>query len=269
MTLSSITVYPIKALDPVHLTHVRITTGGILEHDRIWALRGRDGRYINGKSLARIHRLRSRYLLPSTYVTLSFGEEAAEYTYSVEKENEALAEWLERKLEVPVEVVTDADHGFPDDTLASGPTVVSRATLETVASWFPGLSVIDVHRRFRPNLVIDGVPPFWEDHLFAASGSVEFKIGDVTLQGINPCARCVVPTRDPVSGEAQSDFRKLFIERRQATLPPWADRSRFDHFYRLATNTRIDPSEAGKVLHVGDQVRLPAESHASARTQGR
>ncbi len=268
MTLSSITVYPIKALDPVHLTHVRITAGGILEHDRVWALRGRDGRYINGKSLARIHRLRSRYLLPSRYVTLSFGEEAAEYTYSVEKENEALAEWLERKLEIPVEIVADPDRGFPDDNRASGPTVVSLATLETVASWFRGMSVRDVHRRFRPNLVIDGVPPFWEDHLFAASGSVEFRIGDVALHGMNPCARCVVPTRDPVSGEAQDDFRKVFIERREATLPPWADRSRFDHFYRLATNTRIDPSEAGKVLHVGDPVCLAAEAPVSTRTQG-
>jgi hypothetical protein len=45
-----------------------------------------------------------------------------------------------------------------------------------------------------------------------------------------------------------------FIEHRQATLPAWADKSFFDHYYRLATNTRINPSEAGKVLCVGDPV---------------
>jgi len=258
MTLSSITVYPIKSLDPVDVGQVRITPGGILEHDRIWALRDRDGRYINGKSLSRIHLLRSRFLLPGTSVTLAFGEESGEYTFSLDTECQALEEWLQTKLEMPVQVVADPDRGFADDNRATGPTVVSRATLESVASWFPGMSVTDIRRRFRPNLVIDGVPAFWEDRLFAASGSVEFRIGSVTLHGINPCARCVVPTRDPVSGEAYGDFVKTFIERREATLPAWAERSRFNHFYRLATNTRIDPAEAGKTLHVGDPVYWPA-----------
>lgn len=257
MTLASITVYPVKALDPVSLTHACITPGGILEHDRIWAMLGPDGRYINGKNVARVHLLRTRYLLPSAYVTVSYGPEPEEYTFSLEKDRSALISWLERRLEMPVEIRDDPGRGFPDDTRASGPTLISHATLETVASWFRGLTVDDVKRRFRPNLVVSGVPPFWEDQLYGASGSVPFRIGDVTVQGINPCARCVVPTRDPVTGAAENDFMKTFIARRRETLPSWAERSRFDHFYRLCVNTRIDPTEAGKVLRVGDPVEFP------------
>jgi uncharacterized protein YcbX len=218
MTLASITVYPIKALDPVDVGHARITPGGILEHDRIWALRGRDGRFLNGKLFPRIHQLRSRYLLPSTYVTLIYGKETEEYTYVMGREDDVLVKWLERKLEVPIEVVNDTDHGFPDDHRASGPTVVSYATLETVASWFRGLTVEDVRRRFRPNLVISGVPAFWEDHLYSASDPVAFRIGEVTLQGM--IAPDVVPT-EPGRGRA-SAFMKEFIARRRASVPPWA-----------------------------------------------
>jgi hypothetical protein len=257
MTLASITVYPMKALDPVSLNHACITPGGILEHDRIWAMLGPDGRYINGKNVSRVHHLRTRYLLPSKYVTVGYGPDPEEYTFSLGKDRSALASWLERKLEMPVEIRDDGDHGFPDDTRASGPTLISYATLETVASWFRGLSVDDVKRRFRPNLVVTGVPAFWEDHLYGALDAVKFRIGDVAIYGINPCARCVVPTRDPVTGLADRDFMKTFIERRRETLPSWAERSKFDHFYRLCVNTRIDPSEAGKVLRVGDPVEFP------------
>jgi uncharacterized protein YcbX len=112
----------------------------------------------------------------------------------------------------------------------------------------------EVLRRFRPNLVVRGVPAFWEDRLYAAADSVSFRIGDVVLNGQNPCARCVVPTRDPLTGGAYPDFMKTFIERRKATLPPWAPPERFDHFYRLSVNTTIGKGEAGKVLQVGDAV---------------
>ena len=59
------------------------------------------------------------------------------------------------------------------------------------------------------------------------------------MEGTNPCQRCVVPTRDSLTGAASSGFATEFARRRAATLPPWADRRRFDHFYRLTVNTRL------------------------------
>jgi uncharacterized protein len=256
MTLASILVYPVKALDPVSVPSVRITEGGSLEFDRAWALRGADGRFIRGKSSEAIHRIRTRFILPGNYVTLTWGWEPEEYTFRLGEEDEAIAGWLERRLGQPVHLVADPVKGFPDDTDAYGPTVISEATIATVASWFSGVSADDILRRFRPNLVVSGVPAFWEDRLYAASDSVSFRMGDVVMQGQNPCARCVVPTRDPVTGESFPDFMKIFIERRKETLPPWAASARFDHFYRLSVNTTIGKSEAGKKLLVGDAVSI-------------
>ena len=70
----------------------------------------------------------------------------------------------------PVRLVEDAERGFPDDTDSPGPTVVSTATLETVASWFPGLTIEEVRRRFRANLEIGDTEPFWEDRLCGMRG---------------------------------------------------------------------------------------------------
>ncbi|MBK6772560.1 MAG: hypothetical protein IPG78_10635 [Ignavibacteria bacterium] len=66
----------------------------------------------------------------------------------------------------------------------------------------------EARKRFRATVEIDGVPAFWEDHLFSNEGKrIEFKIGDVTLFGISPRARCVVPTRNPETGEVIHAFR--------------------------------------------------------------
>ena len=74
--------------------------------------------------------------------------------------------------------------------------------------------------------------------------------------GANPCQRCIVPTRDPGTGIALEDFKRIFVQRRTQTLPPWANATRFDNAYRLAVNTRMDSQEAGKTLRVGDGVRI-------------
>jgi len=44
--------------------------------------------------------------------------------------------------------------------------------------------------RFRPNVVLDGLPPYAEDHLDTIT------IGSVTLTCVKPCTRCVVTTTD-------------------------------------------------------------------------
>ena len=84
---------------------------------------------------------------------------------------------------------------------------------------------------------------------------MDFQIGEVQFEDGNPCQRCVVPTRDPVTGAVYPAFPEIFARQRQRTLPPWAQRSRFDYFYRLSVNTNIPADQTGKVLHVGDKVK--------------
>jgi uncharacterized protein YcbX len=126
-----------------------------------------------------------------------------------------------------------------------------------VRTWFNFESDAETSARFRANIEVDGGEPFWEDRLFGREGThVEFRIGDVTMHGVNPCQRCVVPSRDPKTGVVTEGFQKIFAERRAATLPAWSEPSRFNHHYRLSANTRIPATEAGKILRVGDPVLL-------------
>jgi uncharacterized protein YcbX len=81
---------------------------------------------------------------------------------------------------------------------------------------------------------------------------VRFRIGEVDFEGSNPCARCSVPPLDSYTGEDIVGFQKRFCDLRREHLPPWATADHFDHFYRLAVNTRVALSEAGKTLRVGD-----------------
>jgi uncharacterized protein YcbX len=160
---------------------------------------------------------------------------------------------------MPVALREDAAAGFPDDTLASGPTVMGAETLAAVGDWFD-LTPDDARRRFRANLTLEGGGPFWEDRLFAAPGeTVTFRVGDVMFFGTNPCARCVVPGRDPSTGEPIAGFAKSFADRRRAAMPAWAEPEAFDHFFRLAVNTRLFAPAVGGVVRVGDPVEvLPA-----------
>jgi uncharacterized protein YcbX len=112
-------------------------------------------------------------------------------------------------------------------------------------------------------LHIGGVEPFWEDQLYGAAGSqVEFRVGTVTFAGTNPCQRCVVPTRHPQTAEAWPGFAAEFSRRRESTLPHWAERSRFNHFYRLAVNTHLSGNPG--IIRVGDAVDLISETYTAA-----
>jgi uncharacterized protein YcbX len=254
--LDKIQIYPIKSLDGACLDEVRLTAGGILEHDRAWAIFDEAGRVVNGKRTARVHELRCEFDPNFIEVRLWKNTESARAQFPL-NEPARLAEWLGEFFGFKVEVRREAAKGFPDDHTAFGPTIISQASLREIQTWFPELTVESLRRRFRANLELGGCEPFGEDRLFGAPEELKpFAIGAVKFLGHNPCQRCVVPTRDPDSGQAVTDFQKKFMEQRKKSLPPWANAQRFNHFYRFAVNTSVPPSEAEKILRVGDAVEF-------------
>jgi len=255
-TLARILVYPFKSLDGVSVDEAVLLPSGALKHDRRYALRDASGNFINGKSTPALHALRAEFDLLKRRLTLRTEGQDETYTFDLTVDLPSLSAWLSDYLHLAVECVEDDTAGFPDDTDSPGPTVISTATLTEVAGWFAGFSVEDARARFRANLEIDGVEPFWEDRLVAAgTGLVRFQVGEAVLLGTNPCQRCAVPSRDARTGEVTSRFGKIFSERRQHTLPTWAAADRFDHFYRLAVNTRLGgPGDC--TLRVGNEVRI-------------
>jgi uncharacterized protein YcbX len=237
------------------VSEATVTSRGGFSHDRRFALLDDRGRCVNGKIEPRVHAVRVAYDETLTAGIFTGGEADGRRRFRLDADGDALATWLGGIVARPIRLARDDDGGFPDDTVAPGPTIVSTATLAAVAAWFPGLTVESVRRRLRTNIEVDGVPPFWEDRLFGAAGTgVPFRIGDVAFEGTNPCQRCVVPSRDPESGEALAAFAKRVGAERAAALPEWADRTRFDHFYRLAVNTRPAGVHTGGRVRVGDPV---------------
>jgi uncharacterized protein len=272
--LANIRLHPIKALDPISVNEARIGPNGGLELDRVWALYSADGRWVNAKRTAAMHLIRAAYAADISSVTLTVPGDTRNIpamTFAFPGDTEGAAEWFSMYFEQAIQVRYTPE-GFPDDGLAAGPTIVSTPSLQTVCEWFPGMTLDEARRRFRTTLEIDApssasergengyastseqFPPFWEDQLFADSESsvVRFKIGDVAFEGSNPCARCPVPARESQTGIDTVGFQKRFIELRRAQLPLWAPAERFDHFYRLATNTRVPSTEHGKLLRLGD-----------------
>ena len=256
-------MYPIKSLDSRPVDRVEIVTNGGLAGDREYALFDSDGDYVNGKHDRRVHPIRATYdgETPRTAaVTLSTPEQAQrrfELGAIDSNDSTALADWLREWFGYPVTLDRNREGGFPDDTTASGPTIISEATIETVAGWFDGVDPTGMRHRLRPNIVLGGVPAFWEDHLFADRDSrVRFRIGDADFLGVNPCQRCVVPSRDPDTGDAIEDFNETFIAQRRATMPDWSGGDWFDHDFRLMVNTAVPEASWGETIAVGDELTV-------------
>ena len=257
--LAIIQLHPIKALDPVQVKEARIGPGGGLEFDRVWALYSADGQWVNGKRTAAVHLIRAAYAPDFGSVTLSVPDRRGTptKTFDFPGGSADAAQWFTAFFDQAI-TVRYSPEGFPDDTVANGPTIISTATLDAMAALFPGLTANDMRLRFRTSLEIDGVPPLWEDQLFAAEPDklVPFRIGEVQFEGSKPCARCAVPPRNPQTGAIIPGFQKTFSDHRRSHIPSWTPEARFDHYYRLATNTRVASSEAGKLLCVGDPLLL-------------
>ncbi len=297
--LSTIRVYPIKSLDGLSVETAQLGRDGGLVPDRTLAFVDSDGNYVNGKRERAIHRVRASYDTAAGTVTLesppperaptdtppepetvsvpglgdevsadSSGDDSPEKSAnndSVDTDYERLAAWMSDYVGYDVSVEA-TEPSYPDDTAASGPTVVSAATLSTVGDWFD-FDAHEVLRRFRVNLVFtrdsddQSTPkttqPFWEDRLYGDTDEhVVFGVGEATLEGVGPCRRCVVPTRDPDTGEPTPAFRERFVERRRATLPSFSDGPRFDGAFRLTVNTAVPRDQRGTTLRVGDPVRI-------------
>jgi uncharacterized protein YcbX len=264
--LANIRLHPIKGLDPVSVPEAGIGPNGGLHRDRVWVLFTAEGKWINGKHNPEIHHLRAEYNPQVSSVTLRIDGEAKiggperpiqPIQLAFPADLERAAAWFSDYFGRTV-IVRYIPEGAPDDGLAPGPTIVSTASLQSVCDLFPGMELNEARERFRTTLEIDGVPAFWEDQLFGADENyvVRFRIGEVAFEGSNPCARCPVPPRNPRTGEELIGFQKKYSDMRRTGLPRTSPHERFDHFYRLATNTRVPSSEEGKVLRVGDALVL-------------
>jgi len=253
--IDRLTVYPVKGLDALDVESSRVRPGGTLAHDREFALVTADGRRANAKQSDRFHTLETAYD-PETTTLRVDGSEHRTFQLDTDSGRDRAGAWLADALGLDADVALerDTDTGHVDRQ-GMGPSVISTATLETVAGWFDDMTVESARRRVRANIEVGGVPAFWEDR-FVGADAPAFRAGDVRIEGVTPCARCVVPSRDPDTGEPTPEFREQFLTNRRETFPEWADRDAFDHFYTLMIIARVPEADRGKTVAVGDLVEI-------------
>jgi uncharacterized protein YcbX len=131
--------------------------------------------------------------------------------------------WLSRFLGRAVRLVylddptrrdVDQDYGAPGDrvSFADGYPLLltSTGSLEALGRWLTedGHEPVPMNR-FRPNVVVDGAPPWAEDRWR------RIRIGSVSFRVAKPCGRCQVTTIDQMTAERGRQPLALLGQRRR------------------------------------------------------
>ncbi|MFC6719734.1 MOSC domain-containing protein [Natrialbaceae archaeon GCM10025810] len=253
--LERLRVYPVKGLDGVGVEAADVLEGGTLARDREFALFDGDGDVINGKRTDRVHDLRTDFD-PDTgeLAVVAPDGERERFDLETNADRDRAAAWFGEFFDEDLTLERDRTLGYVDRR-EMGPSVISTATLRTVADWFDEVTVEGARRRLRANVEVGGVEPFWEDR-FVGEDAPAFEVGGVRFEGVTPCGRCVVPQRDPDTGEPIEAFRRRFVENREETFPEWADEDAFDHYYTMMLIARVPEAHRGATLRVGDSVAV-------------
>jgi hypothetical protein len=216
-TISALYRYPVKGLSAERLGSVALEAGATLPFDRAWAIENGPGRFdpthpahlpkINFLMLMRNERLAalecrfdegSRRLailragkpVVTGDLTTSPGRRLIE---------QFLAAYMQGELRGPPRIVEAPGHSFTDVD-AKCVHIVSRASIADVERAV-GRPVNEL--RFRPNIVLDGSPPWselgWVGHELAIGGSVRLAVFKRT-------ERCAATNVDPQTGARDMDI---------------------------------------------------------------
>jgi len=262
-TLTQINVYPVKSLGGLSVTKADVEPRG-LRHDRRWMLVDRKGRFLTQRALPRMA-LVSACLTAGGLtlaapgmepLTVPFEPQAPARRQSVQvwatvceaaPVGEQTDGWFAEFLGVPCRLVF-----MPDDTRR--PVNPNHAAGEGIVSFADGYPLLllgeasldDLNarlasplpmNRFRPNLVVSGVPAYAEDEW------TRVRIGSALFHGVKSCDRCGLITVDQETGEAAGPEPLR-------TLAAYRTKDQKVLFGRL-----LIPEGAGAV-HVGDAVEV-------------
>ncbi|WP_061133074.1 MOSC domain-containing protein [Caballeronia fortuita] len=127
--------------------------------------------------------------------------------------------------------------------------VVSQASLDDLnarlsAKGAPGIAA----NRFRPNLVIDGLDAYDEDHVG------EMRIGDVQLRLVKLCTRCPIPSIDQDTGAPNPAWPHEPLD----TMSAYRGSEQFDGALTFGKNAIVLEGE-GVALEVGRAVDAEIE----------
>ncbi|GAB3644277.1 MOSC domain-containing protein [Spirosoma arcticum] len=275
LTLSHLYIYPIKSLGGISVSEAVVEEKGF-RHDRRFMLVTPSGDFMTQRTnhhMALIdvaidpdqtlrvwHRHRPDNVL---VLPLTVSPDAADEALSVsiwDDENVPASlvsleadRWFSDALGKPCRLVFMPDSTRrPVDPAYDHPDAQGRPSAVSFADGYPYLligqaSLNDLNQRlpqpiamarFRPNVVVSGSLPYDED------AWQQFRIGDMNFYGVKPCARCVLTTIDPATGQ-----------KGQEPLHTLAQYRRWKHKILFGQNVLADANTNGR-LRVGQAVEI-------------
>ena len=223
-TLSGLFIYPVKSARGIAQEHVRLTPLG-LEWDRQWMIVDERGVFLTQRTHPQLARLVPRIEadalvlaapeLSELRVPLDAAGGALEVTIWADRvramtQGPHTDEWLSWAVGQPVRLVRVAQamgrHANPKYA-GSPPAPISfpdgypilvcnTASLDDLNTRLPAPIPME---RFRPNLVLEGLPPWAEDRI----DTLCFE--GLTLKLVKPSVRCSIPSLDHVTGASSID----------------------------------------------------------------
>jgi uncharacterized protein YcbX len=260
--IASLHVYPVKSCRGIDLDAALVTRTGIA-HDREWMITSPAGRFLTQREEPRlaviVPRLTADHLtldapgLETLCVSLSQAGAPADVVVWKDRcaafdQGEQAADWLARFLGKPLRLVRfDPRHVRPSGAPGSGEApgyaqfsdgyamlVISTASLADLNARL--LQALPMNR-FRPSIVVDGLPAYGED----AVGELASR--DVQLKLVKACTRCAITTTNQLTGTVEGDepLRTLRTYRWDSKL----------HGVAFGQNAVVAAGE-GATLRVGD-----------------
>jgi uncharacterized protein YcbX len=235
LTVTQLAIYPVKSLAGISLQAMTLGARGP-EFDRHWLVADPDGQFITQRQQPRMCLVRTELQTDALLLTapgvetlrlpLLAPDSAARSIVTVWRDTvaacdagSAAAQWLSDFLKTPCRL-----HYLPDDTVRPVDPAYARSEDEVgFADGFPFLLITEASlqafnaelptpigsERFRPNIVLSGTAPYAED------AWCRLRIGDIEFDVAKPCARCVIPSLDPATGERQPVVSKALARTRR------------------------------------------------------
>ena len=223
-TVIDLFVYPLKSARGIACSQVRVSATGF-EGDRRWMLINAHGVFLSQRTHPQLARIVPQIegdelvlyappLAPLRLPRTCTGERLSVRVHQDHcvglDEGSVAAEWAShtagepaRIVRVPAHIERHAHRAFAGSAFApmgfadGFPVLVcNQASLEDLNSRLPAAIPME---RFRPNVVLGGLPPWAEDRIDTLTS------GEVTLRLVKPCIRCTIPSIDQRTGRPSTD----------------------------------------------------------------
>lgn len=216
--IAGLFVYPVKSCAGIFITRADLDQHGI-QFDRQWAVvHAATGRAVTQRETPTLACVRPAFHLDGVLVTADgmpelrvpvSGKRIASALISGDRcvvydQGKESARWFSDFLGFPCRLVRynpqapRALRGLPGSVSfvdAYPLLVIGAASLEDLNA---RLGTPIPMSRFRPNVLVSGCPSYDED------AWQEWRVGNVSIRMVQPCARCVVTTTDQITGERDS-----------------------------------------------------------------